>query len=161
MAQLGVVSLLDALLPGRLVLCELCIGGRAGGATDFGDAEDGLPALELADFVLVRRETETCGSEGALSPAIVDVGKVPVDGLGGGVAIELVAHVDKVLDGGDINVVDCSKIEDDGFESWTMVVRINLLAALWPWVVPWAVLEYRSEKKVRLTQQVVLTPGRG
>jgi len=41
---------------------------------------------------------------------------VPFDLVRGGVAVELVADIDEVLDRGDVDVVDGGEVEDDGFE---------------------------------------------
>jgi len=46
---------------------------------------------------------------------------VPFDGVGGGVAVELVAHVNEVLHGGDIDVVDGREVEGYGAEGRTVV----------------------------------------
>lgn len=41
---------------------------------------------------------------------------MPVDDVGRGVSVELVADVDELLHGGDIDVVDRGEVEDDGLE---------------------------------------------
>jgi len=68
-----------------------CFGGGFM-ATDLGDVEDGFPAVDF--FLRDCGEAEACGGQGALCPFVVDVGKVPLDGLGGRIAIQLIAHVD-------------------------------------------------------------------
>jgi hypothetical protein len=78
-----------------LVLRRLRVLGGARLAADLGDAEDGLPALEAGlDVRFGGVVAEAGGGQGALCPAAVDAGEVPVDGVGGGVAVELVADVD-------------------------------------------------------------------
>ncbi len=59
---------------------------------------------------------EAGGGEGALGPAVGDAGEMPVDLVRACIAVELVADVDEVLDGGDVDVVDGGEVEDDGFE---------------------------------------------
>lgn len=116
-----------------------CGGGRRG-AADVGDGEDGFPAGE--DRVAVRWGwvAETGRGESALGPAVRDAGEVPVYLVGACVAVELVADVDEVLDGGDVDVVDGGEVEDDGFEGgFGGVVRGGAVAA-GPGVVPGTVL---------------------
>ncbi len=119
------------------------LGGFSGTveAADFGDAEDGFPALEHDRIFVDRgRVAEACGREGPFRPAVVDAGEVPVDFVGRGVAVELVAHVDEVLDAGDVDVVDGAEVEDYGLERWPLVVVGWSFAAAWAGVVPGAVL---------------------
>ena len=112
--------LLGALAPERLFV--LAVLGRRRGAVlsaDLRHAEDGLPALDGRLAVLWRGGVAEPGrDEGPFGPAVVDAGEVPVHGVGGGVAVELVADVDEVLDDCDVNVVDRGQVEDDGFEGW-------------------------------------------
>lgn len=67
---------------------------------------------------------EAGGAEGSLGPAVLDVGKMPVDGLGGCVAVELVADIDEGLGGGHVDDVDRREVEDDGLERGTGVVLV-------------------------------------
>lgn len=94
-------------LPLQLSLI-LAVFGSVGGAVlaaDFSDAENGFPALETG-IALRGWVAETGGGEGAFCPAVVDAGEMPVYSVGGGVAVELVADVDEVLDGCDVDVID-------------------------------------------------------
>lgn len=109
--------LLRALAPELLFVLRV-LGDRRGAvlAANVGDAEDGLPALEGRRAGLRGREAEAGRGEGAFGPAVVDAGEVPVHRVRGDVAVELVADVDEVLDGCDVDVVDRGEVEDDGFE---------------------------------------------
>lgn len=116
-------------------------GGGAVDAADFGDAEDGLPALEAGAVASPRGgEAEAGGGKGAFGPAVVDAGEVPVDRVRGGVAVELVADVDEVLHRGDVDVVDGGEVEDDGFEGGFVGFDGGGFAAAWAGVVPGPVL---------------------
>ena len=112
-------ALIGALAPQRLfVLVVLC--GRCGAmlSANVRHAEHGLPAL-IGRLALWRGGVaETGRGEGPFGPAVVDAGEVPVHGVRGGVAVELVADIDEVLDDCDINVVDGGQVEDDSFEGW-------------------------------------------
>ena len=112
--------LLGALAPQRLFV--LAVLGRRGGAVlaaNLRHAEDGLPALVGRLAALWRGGVAEPGrGEGPLGPAVVDAGEVPVHGVGGGVAVELVADVDEVLDDCGVDVVDGGQVEYDGFEGW-------------------------------------------
>lgn len=127
-----------------VLLLRRCRRRRAVRATQVGNAEDCLPvARALAVLRVVARGSvaEAGGAEGSLGPAVLDVGKVPVDGLGGCVAVELVADVDEGLGGGDVDNVDRGEVEDDGLERGAVVVLV-LLCVSWSWVVPRPVLLY-------------------
>lgn len=65
---------------------------------------------------------------------------MPVYGVWGGVAVELIADVDEVLDGCDVDVVDGGEVEDDGFEGGLVGLDGNGFAAARTGVVPGAVL---------------------
>lgn len=65
-------------------------------------------------------------------------------------AVELVAHVDEVLDGGDVDVVDGGEVEDDGFEDRT-VVAAGYVTLAWAGVVPRAVAGVSDDYGVRRT----------
>lgn len=129
-----------ALFP--LLLLRRCRRRRAVRAAQVGNAEDCLPvARALAVFRVVSRGAvaEAGGAESSLGPAVLDVGKVPVDGLGGCVAVELVADVDEGLRGRDVDDVDRGEVEDDGLERGPVVVLV-LRCVSWSWVVPRPVL---------------------
>ncbi len=126
------------------------------------DAEDGLPALKDGGFALGSGESEAGGGEGAFGPAVVDAGEMPVDGVWGGVAVELVADVDEVLDGGDIDVVNGGEVEDDGFEGGFVGFDGDGLAAAGAGVVPGAILGCVLVNAVRIGGgQSGLTPSLG
>ena len=95
--------------------------------------------MKLADGAGGAGVAEASGCEGALCPAVVDGGKVPVDRVGGGVAVELVADVDEVLDRGHVDVVYRGEVQDDGLERRAALVCLVDLAAAGAGVVPWAV----------------------
>ena len=119
LADAMIARFLGALAPQLLfVLAVLC--GRRGAvlSANVRHAEHGLPALKGRLAVLGGGEAETGRGEGPFGPAVVDAGEVPVHGVWGGVAVELVADVNEVLDGCDVNVVDGGQVEDDGFEGW-------------------------------------------
>lgn len=65
---------------------------------------------------------------------------MPADGVGGGVAVELGADVDEVLDGGDVDVVDGGEVEDDGAQEGFVGREGDLFATTGPGVVPGTVL---------------------
>ena len=135
------------------LLFVLRVGGDGRGAVlaaDVGDAEDGLPALKGRDVALPRgREAEAGGGEGPLGPAVVDAGEVPVHRVRGGVAVQLVADVDEVLDGGDVDVVDRGEVEDDGFEGGFVGFDGDGFAAARAGVVPGAILSCVSINAIR------------
>lgn len=123
-----------------LLRCRRC--RRAVRAAQVGNAEDCLPvtrALAVLRAVLRGAVTEAGGAESSLGPAVLNVGKVPVDGPGGCVAVELVADVDEGLRGGDVDDVDRREVEDDGLERGAVVMLV-LRCVSWSWVVPRPVL---------------------
>ena len=135
------------------LLFVLRVGGDGRGAVlaaNVGDAEDGLPALKGRDVALPwGREAEAGGGEGPLGPAVVDAGEVPVHRVRGGVAVQLVADVDEVLDGGDVDVVDRGEVEDDGFEGGFVGFDGDGFAAARAGVVPGAILSCVSVNAMR------------
>ena len=114
-------------------------GGGAVRSANFGNAKDGFPALETG-LAFGSWVAKTGGREGALCPAIVDAGKVPVYFVRGGVAVELVADIDEVLDRGYVDIVDGRKVEYDGFEGGFVSINWCGLAAAWAWVIPRTIL---------------------
>ena len=110
---------LGALAPQLRLVLVVQRGGRGAVlSANVRHAEDGLPALKGRHAILRGRVAETGRGEGPFGPAVVDAGEVPVHRVRGGVAVELIADVDEVLDGCDVNVVDGGQVEDDGFKSW-------------------------------------------
>lgn len=69
---------------------------------------------------------------------------MPVYGVRGGVAVELIADVDEVLDGRNVDIVDRRKVEDDGFESRSVRFNGDGFAAARARIVPRAVLKHLS-----------------
>ena len=65
---------------------------------------------------------------------------MPVDARRSGVMVELVADVEKVLDAGDVDVVDGGEVEDDGFEGWAVRNVRSCTASARAGVVPGTVL---------------------
>lgn len=132
-------------IPGSLPLELLRIltvfgcSGRAILAADLSDAENGFPARETL-IALRCWVAESGGGEGAFCPAVVDAGEMPIYLVRGGVAVELVADVEEVLDGCDVDVVDRRKVEDDSFESGFIRFVWRGAATAWTWVVPGTIL---------------------
>ena len=83
---------------------------------------------------------EAGGGKGAFRPAVVDAGEMPVYSVRGGVAVELIADVEEVLDGCDVDVVDGRKVEDDSFEGRFVRFVWRGTATAWAWIVPRAIL---------------------
>lgn len=131
---------LNVLLDGNL--SSLLPNGNGGGsavvATEVGNTEDGSPLASLG--VTGSAESKASSSESPLGPAVLNVGKVPVDNLGRCVSVELVADIDKGLDRGNIDVVDSRKVKDDSLEKRT-VVGGGLRNVTGLAIVPGAVLE--------------------
>ncbi len=75
----------------------------------------------------------------ALGPAVADACHVPVDDVGRGVPVELVADIDELLHRGDVDVVDGAEVQDDGLECRTLI-RLSLLKFPWLRIIPWAIL---------------------
>ena len=128
-----------------------------------GDVERDVDARVL----VLAREPEAVGDEGALRPPIGDVGEVPLHDLGFGVPCKLVPGVDEGLYRGGVDEVDGGEVEDDGAEDGARVGLVGLLAARGR-VVPWSVLTNVTSAKwvssgkwgnrVALTQGKLLTP---
>ncbi|TLS26770.1 hypothetical protein PpBr36_05415 [Pyricularia pennisetigena] len=113
-ALLQVLAVARRRVPPLLLLLLLRHGGRAVAASNLGDREDGLPpVLALAAG---RRVSEPPGHERALRPAVADACDVPVDGVRGRVAVQLVPHVDELLHAADVDVVDAAEVENHGLE---------------------------------------------
>lgn len=102
---------------------------------ELGDTEDGVALVVAID----RTQTEASGDEATLRPPIGHIGKVPVDLVGGGVTVKLVARVDQGLDRCGVDVVHGTQVEDDGLEGWAGVCFIRELPRFR--VVPRAVLK--------------------
>lgn len=137
--------------------------GRGGGAVeaaDLGDGEDGFPAFEDGGVAFGGGVAEPGGGEGPFCPAVVDAGEVPVYLVGGGVAVELVAHVDEVLDAGYVDVVDGGEVEDYGFKGGERPFDCRSLSAAWAGVVPWSVL-LREVLVWRVNMEDIIRGGGG
>lgn len=133
------VLLFDIVRP-LLVVAALCDRGGTGIATNLRDTENGLPAVE-DDAVAGRGGIAEAGrGQGASRPSVVDAGDVPINFAGRGVAIELVAYVDEMLDGCHVHVVDRRKIENDCFERGTIGVILGETASARARVVPRTIL---------------------
>ncbi len=65
---------------------------------------------------------------------------MPIYFVRGGVAVKLVADIDEVLDGCDVDVVDGREVEDDGFEGGFVGFVWRGAATAWAWVVPGTIL---------------------
>jgi hypothetical protein len=69
--------------------------------------------------------SEARSRQSTLGPAAVDGGEVPFYRLG------LRAYVDEALDGCNVDVVDCTEIQDYGTKCGSVVINVDLLAAAW------------------------------
>ena len=78
----------------------------------------------------------------SLGPAVRDAREMPLDPVRVGVAVKLVAQVDKRLCGRDVEIVDRGEVEDDGAEGGARgnLFGVGELAAARARVVPGAVL---------------------
>ncbi len=121
------------------ILVALGCGCGGGGAADFSDAEDGFPSAEFLGGE--GGVAEPGGGEGSFGPAVIDACDVPLDCVRGGVAVELVADVDEVLDRGDVDVVDGGEVEDNCFEGGEVAAVGFFVTAAGARVVPGAVAE--------------------
>ena len=70
----------------------------------------------------------------------MNAGKMPVNNIGRGVVIKLIANVNQMLYGCDINIINRGEVKDDGFEGGTGIVDVYLPAATWSGIVPRSVL---------------------
>ena len=124
-----------------LVLDYFCCCGSGVMAADFGDGEDWLPALEPFGASLGRRVAKASAGEGTLCPAVVDAGHMPVYFVGGCVAVELVANIDQILDGGYVDVVDGRKVQNDGLQSRLVDFGWRYRTTTRAGIIPRAILE--------------------
>jgi hypothetical protein len=65
---------------------------------------------------------------------------MPFYPFGRGVAVELVTDIDEVLHRGDVDVIYAAEVEDDGFEGWAIVFKVDFFAAARAGIVPRAIL---------------------
>lgn len=144
------VTVLLLRLVGLLVVHEL--GERRGGGTalDFGNTEDRLPSVKSV-FRDWSRVAEPGGSQGSLGPAVVDVGEMPLHGLRSGIVIQLVAHIDQILYGSHIHVIDGRKIKNDRAESRQMRPVFSFLSTARTRVVPWPIAKLAVGEGIRTT----------
>lgn len=133
-----------------LVVHELGQRGGGGTALDFGNAEDRLPSVKSI-FGGWGRVAETGGGQSSLGPAVVDVGEMPLHGLGSGVEIQLVAHIDQILHRGDIHIVDGREIKNDGAEGRQMRPVFFFLSMPRTRVVPWPIAKLAVGEGIRTT----------
>jgi len=109
--------------------------GRTG-TSEFSDGEDWLPAGVMSFAFCNSWVAEASRDKSAFSPAVVDGCEMPVDDPRSGVFIELIADVNELLDGGNVDVVDGAEIEDDGFERWEMGAVFLNLSTSWSRIIP-------------------------
>jgi hypothetical protein len=145
----GIVNSLDVLANGCVLgLLANCSGSSSAVVTaEISDGEDGLP---VSSSVIVRAgsaETEASSSQGTLGPSVLNVGKVPVNNLGGGELVELVADIDQSLDRSNINVVDTGEIKNDSLEDGALIV-LDSLDVTGLSVVPGTVTKLAEESRV-------------
>lgn len=125
----------DRIVNGLDVMADRCVSGllvdSSGSSsavitTKISDGEDGLP---VSGSLIVRAggaETESSSSQGTLGPSIFNVGKVPVNNLGGGKLVQLVADINQSLDRSNIDVVDAGEIENNSLENGALIVLDDL-----------------------------------
>ena len=129
------------LLDAPFDVCCLLWDGCGGRPANMRDAEDGLPGLwGCAVGGLRGGVAEACGDKGSLGPAVVNIGKVPVNPGRGSVLVELVAYVNQMLNGSDVDVVDGGEVENDGLEDRELLVYDERLSPAWAGIIPRAVL---------------------
>ena len=133
-------------LASELQLVIMSLRSRRGAvlAANFRHTEDGLPALIDRRIALRSGEPEAGRGEGSFGPAVVDAGDMPVYRVRGGVAVQLVADVDEVLDGCDVHVVDGGEVKDDRFEGGFVGLDGDGSAAAWARVIPGPILSGMS-----------------
>jgi len=110
-----------------------------------GSADEQLGGgLVLGGGVVPELDAESARHQRPLGPAVGDAGKVPLDPVGVGVAVELGAEVDERLGGRDVEEVDGGEVEDDGAQRGAGgdLVAVGDLAAARAGVVPGAVLRH-------------------
>lgn len=133
---------LDIVLTCRILLrlfLEGDLSSRAVRATQVGDTEDGLPVAGTARSRARAAEAKASGRKSSLSPAVLDVSKVPVHCVGSCITVQLVSHVNESLRRSNINDVDARKVKNDGLERRAGILDI-LVSILGLRVVPSAVL---------------------
>lgn len=125
----------DRIVNGLDVMSDRCVSGllvdSSGSSStvvtaEVSDGEDGLP---VSGSLIVRTgsaETESSSSQGTLGPSVLNVGKVPVNNLGGGKLVQLVADINQSLDRSNIDVVDAGEIENNSLENGALIVLDDL-----------------------------------
>src|SRR5688572_23463401 len=103
-------------------------------------AVDWVPVSASCEAITIK-VAKAGGRQSALGPAAVDGGKVPFYMLWSCISVELGPDVDETLNGCDINVVDCTEVQDNGTENRPVVLCANLLTTAWARVVPGAVTD--------------------
>lgn len=133
---------------GSVALFSISGGCCTIGASNASNAEDGLPRHGAN---LWERSwggvPETSRHQRSLRPSVVDAGEVEVDRIWRCVSIELIAHVDKVLDGSDVDIVDGREVKDDSLERGTSVILVQRLAATWSGIIPRTILREVSVQR--------------
>lgn len=71
-------------------------------------------------------ETEASSSQGTLGPSVLNVGKVPVNNLGGSILVKLVANINQTLDRCNIDVVNGGEVKHNSFEDGSLVISAVL-----------------------------------
>ena len=112
----------------------LSFGRGTLGSSKLSNAEDRLPPMEFLFFW--RRKSKSGGSQSPFGPSIVNASEMPLYLIGLRVAVKLVAYVDQILHGCEIDEIDGGEVENDSLEVRSLVVRINLLALSWAGVIP-------------------------
>jgi hypothetical protein len=107
------------------------LGNLGGGicAANFSHTEDWLPSV-VEVYTWLGWVSESSTNQRPLRPAVVDAGEMPVNDLRGCVFVQLVAHVNKLLHRGDVDIVHGAEVEDNSFKSrFSGVVDLYLSTA--------------------------------
>ena len=139
------LRIMGALAPEKifLVVAQLRRRRRAPLPADLRHAENGLPALEAGAAGWGRRISKPGRGQRPFRPSVVDACEVPVHPVRGGVFVELVAHVDQMLHRCDVDIVHRRKVENDGFQAWTIAMVGWKPTAPWSGIIPRTILNRR------------------
>lgn len=158
LASFNIILTSDAELS---LVFSISSSGRAVRTSQVGDTENRFPWRDADGRIdLWRAVPKSSGCESALGPSVIDASKVPVDGVGRGITIKLIANVDQVLYRSKIYVVYRREVEDNGFQGRSVICGVNLLATASARVIPWTVLRRSLALIMRFQTEIELTPMR-